>query len=100
MTNEQKHQDDYIRAWRHDYDAARDARNGTVVAWSFCAVTLGILAGDGLLNTVEFIFAFTLGGFALALLSHYQGVIHTYYQALKGTRDEPPRDELAARRRR
>lgn len=100
MTNEEKDQDDYIRSWRHDYDAAREARNGAAVCWFVCAVTLGNLVGDELLDTIAYATAFTFGGFALALMGHYQGVIHTYYQALKGTRDEPPRDELAARRRR
>lgn len=100
MTDEDREQFDYIRSWRHDYDAARESRNAAIMLWVGVAVGLAIYAGVGFWDTLFLGVAFTFGGCALALIGHYQGVIHTYYQALKGTRDEPPRDELATRRRR
>lgn len=100
MSPDDQEEVDYVKSWRAEYDGARESRNGCGALWLVVAASVSVHVGGSWLAIVCGTFAIWGGGLALALLGHYQGVMHTYYSALKGTRDEPPRDELSARRRR
>lgn len=94
--------DHFVKEWRTNYDAARGNRNACVAGWLVSSLVIVFLLtqSDPFLQRCAVWLPVFFGGVTLALLGHYQANMETLYSALKGTRDEPPLDELSARRRR